>query len=186
MMPDSSSSQPPQATLSQVQSQPLPPAGSFATPAANSDSRVVKAVLITVAVFVGLAVIGAGVIGFGVWYLAKSVQHVPSATFTESDLGIAIYPGAEPSMRGSRAEIAGKTMLSAAYFTQDSTDKVMAFYKEKAGPNAQPITTRHSSGFRLVEATGEVTTVSVRRVSDKSGGETYIAITHLTENAASH
>jgi hypothetical protein len=155
-------------------------------PAPDSNSRVVKAVLITVAIFVGLGVIGVGTIGFAMWCFAKSVHEVPSATFTESDLGVAIYPGAEPSLRGSRAEMAGKTMLDAAYFTQDSMDKVMAFYKKKAGPNAQPITTSHSSGFRLSKATGDTTTVWIMRVPDESGGKTYIEIGHVTKTVALH
>lgn len=185
-MPDPSSDQPLQVISPQDFPQPAPPTGSFDAPASDSNSRVVKAVLITVAIFVGLGVIAVGVIGAGMWYFAKSIHNVPSATFTERDLGIAIYPGAEPSLRGSRAEIAGKTMLNATYLTPDSVDKVVAFYKEKAGPNAKLITTSHGSGLRLSGAAGDVTTVKVMRVPDESGGKTYIMIEHVTETAAPH
>jgi hypothetical protein len=175
-MPDLSSDQPAQDPSPKIYSQPLPPPESFRAPTHQSKSPVVKAVLITVAIFVGLGVIGAGILGFGAWYLAKSVHSVPSATFTEADLGIAIYPGAEPSLRGSRMELAGKTMLSATYITTDSAEKVIAFYNEKAGPSAHLITTSYGSEFRLSKAPGDFTTVKVMRVPDGSGGKTYITI----------
>ncbi len=175
-MPDSPSDQIPQEPSPKIYSEPLPPPESFGVHSGKSKSPVVKAVLITVAIFVGLGVIGVGILGFGAWYLAKSVHSVPSATFTASDLGIAIYPGAEPSLRGSRMELAGKTILSAAYITTDSADKVIAFYTEKAGPSAHFITTSHGSEFRLTNAPGDFTTVKVMRVPDGSGGRTYIMI----------
>ncbi len=185
-MPDPSNDQSPQVISPQAFPQPVPPAESLGAPATDSNSRVVKAVLITVAIFVGLGVIGVGVIGLGTWYFAKSFHNVPSATFTESDLGIAIYPGAEPSLRGSRARIAGKTILNATYITPDSTDKVIAFYKEKLGPDAHLITTSRGSGFRLSKADGDVTTVKIMKVPDESGGKTYILIEHVTDAATSH
>lgn len=180
-MPDSPSDQIPQEPSPRIYSQPLPPPESFGAATGKSKSPVVKAVLITVAIFVGLGVIGVGILGFGAWYLAKSVHSVPSATFTASDLGIAIYPGAEPSLRGSRAELAGKTMLSGTYITTDSADKVVAFYTEKAGPSAHIITTSYGSNFRLSKAAGDVITVKVMRVPDGPGGKTYITIAHISE-----
>ena len=183
-MPDSSSNQLPQATSPLVPSQPQPPQGSSGAPAASSDSRVVKAVLITVAVFIGLGVISVGVIGFGMWYITKSVQRVPSATFTESDLGIAIYPGAEPSMGGSRIEIAGKTMVNAIYFTRDSVDQVIAFYKEKGGPNARLHETKSGTQVRISAAAGNSIIVEIMRISDASGVRTRISILKATQAAA--
>jgi hypothetical protein len=171
---------------SQQPNVPVADQANFVSPGPDSNSKVAKAVLITVAIFVGLGIIGVGIIGIGTWYLAKSVHAVPSATFTESDLGIAIYPGAEPSLRGSRAEIAGKTMFDATYFTTDSMDKVIAFYNSKAGPTAHLSTTTHGSGFRLSKTAGDVTTVQVMRVPDESGGKTYIKIVHVTETVGSH
>ncbi len=185
-MPDSSSDQPPQVTSSQIYSQPLSPPESFAAPIHKSNSPVVKAVLIVVAIFVGLGVIGVGVVGFGVWYLAKSVHAVPSATFTERDLGIAIYPGAEPSLTGSRVEIGGRTVVSAVYFTRDSVDQVIAFYKDKAGITAHFLTTAHGSEFRLSAGLGNTTTVGIMRIPDASGGKTRIHIRHATQTAAPH
>ncbi len=179
-MLDSSSSQPPEGRSSNVYSEPLIRPEPIGTPARDSDSRVLRAVLVTAAIFIGLGFIAVGAVGFGVWYLAKSFHAVPSATFTENDLGIAIYPGAEPSLRGSRAELAGKTMVNATYITADSADKVIAFYKEKAGPSAHLTTTSRGSEFRVTGAAGEFTTVKVMRVPDGSGGETYIAIMRVT------
>lgn len=184
-MPDLSSDQP-RAASPQDYARPIYPPASPGAATPNSDSKVLKAVLITVAIFVGLGVIGVGVIGVGMWYVAKSVHTVPSASFTEDDLGIAIYPGAEPSLRGSRGELAGKTMLNATYFTPDPADKVIAFYQQKAGPNAHVLTTSHGSMFRVTRSAADVTTVSVMTVPDESGGKTYIRIGRITEAPASH
>lgn len=144
----------------------------------NPNSRVAKAVLITIAVFVGVGVIGAGAIGLGAWYLAKSMHNVPSSTFTKDDLGVAIYPGAEPSLTGSRGELAGRTLISATYFTSDSVEQVIAFYKEKAGPNASLTTRARGSEFRLTASAGNTTTIGIMRIPDSSGGKTFIRIRH--------
>ncbi|MGD0913471.1 MAG: hypothetical protein ABR928_16380 [Terracidiphilus sp.] len=184
-MTDPSSDQP-QAAPPQAYAQPIYPPSISGAPAPNSDSKVLKAVLITVAIFVGLGVIAVGVIGVGMWYVAKSVHEVPSASFTENDLGIAIYPGAEPSLHGSRAVLAGKTMLNATFITADPEDKVIVFYQQKAGPNASVVTTSHGSMFRVTRSAADVTTVSVMTVPDGSGGKTYIRIGRITEAPASH
>lgn len=174
----------PQISSQQPHTQLVPPEF-LGAPTPNPNSKVVKAVLITIAIFLGLGVIGFGVIGFGMWYLAKSVHRVPSAMFTESDLGIAIYPGAEPSMSGSRTEIAGKQLVNAAYFTRDSVDQVVAFYKEMAGSNARLTTTPHGARLRISAAAGVSIVVDIMRISDAAGGRTRISILKATQAATS-
>jgi hypothetical protein len=183
-MHDSTTAQLSQAASAQFYTQPVPQE-SAGVAAPDSSSRVIKAVLITVSVFVSLGVLGIGAIGAATWYFSKSVHNVPSATFTESDLGIPIYPGAEPSLRGSRGQFAGKSMLDAAYLTRDPADQVIAFYKQEAGPNAQLTTLSHGSELRLSRAEGDRTTVQIMSVPDGSGRLTYIKIMRLTEAAPS-
>jgi hypothetical protein len=184
-MPDSTENQDPQPTSSQTYTEPLAPPP-FCAPELKSGSTVLKAVLIVIAIFVGLGVIGAGIAGWGVWHLSKSVHEVPSATFTEKDLGIAIYPDDEPSMTGSRAELFGKTLVSARYFTPDSIDKVIAFYKEEAGPKVRIITDAQGTRLRIPETGGGSITVGIMRFPDASGGKTYIKILHTTQAPGSN
>jgi hypothetical protein len=190
-MPDSPGDEAAHVTSPQIYSQPLPPPESHGfpvhgVPAPNPNSRVVKAVLITVAVFIGLGVIGVGAVGLATWYFAKSIHNVPSATFTERGLGIAIYPGAEPSLRGSRAEIAGTSILSGTYFTKDTADQVIAFYKQRAGPSAHLSTTSYGSMFSVHTDAEDITTVKIVSVPGQSGRETYITITHRSKVTISH
>jgi hypothetical protein len=182
-MPDSPENQIPQIDPQPTYSQ-LSPLHVSDDPGPASNSKVVKAVLITVAVFVGLGVLGLGAVGFGTWYFARGIHRVPSATFSEAELGIAIYPGAEPSLNGTRSEIGGKAMVNGIYFTRDSADQVIAFYREKAGPKAQFTTTAGASRFRISLGGGGTTTVTIMRIPDPSGGLTSIRIVHLTQIAS--
>ncbi len=183
-MPASSTDQAFQPASPQIDAWRLSPPESLGAPAPHSNSRVLKAVLITVACFFGLGVLGVGAVGWATWYFARSIHNVPSAAFTESDLGIAIYPGAEPSLRGSRGQFAGKSMLDATYLTRDPVDQVIAFYTQKAGPAVRLTTLSHGSELRLSSANGDRTTVQIMSVPGGSGGLTYIRIMRVTEAAA--
>jgi hypothetical protein len=182
-MPVSSTDQTLQAASPHIEAQPLFPPEPFSAPAPRSNSRVVKAILITVACFFGLGVLAVGALGFATWHFARSIHAVPSATFSETDLGIAIYPGAEPSLHGSRGQFAGKSMLNATYLTRDPADQVIAFYQQKAGPTAHLTTLSHGSELRLSRAEGDRTTVQIMSLPAASGGLTYIRIMRVTEAA---
>lgn len=185
-MPVLRGDRPPEVSPALPYAQPIHPPGTFAAPPPSSNSKTVKAVLITIAVFVGLGVLAVGALGFATWYFGRSIHEVPSASFTASDLGIAIYPGAEPSLHGSRARIAGKSLLNATYYTADPVEQVVAFYKQKAGPKALPIASRRGSAFRVSTAAGDTTTVHIMRVPDEPGGTTYITIARVIDNPASN
>ena len=183
-MPDPPSDQPSPAPSRQAGSYPLYQGASYAAPASKSDDKIVTAVLITIGILVGFGVLALGAVGAGVWYLAKSIHTTPSASFTESELGVAIYPGAEPSLRGSRAEIAGKSILNATYYTSDPMEQVLAFYLLKAGPHARRTTTTRGSVFRISRSAGDFTTVQVSRIPNQPGGKTYIAIMRMANARA--
>lgn len=165
-------------------------------------SSALKIILIVVGVFFALGVIGAGIVGYGVYRFSKSVHKdangqitmntpfgavhtVPSATLTESDLGIAIYPGAEPDKNGVRMDMGGKTMITGNFLTSDSQDKVIAFYKDKAGPSAGLITT--ADGMEISQPNGAESSVGIRirQSAGAEGGKTRIIIQHVFQNAAS-
>jgi hypothetical protein len=185
-MSDSTSGQVPQPGSFQ----PVPPPVSAPPP--KSGSSALKIILIIVAVFVGLGIIGAGIVAYGVYRVAHAIHKDASGnitvstpkgtitansseTFTESDLGIAIYPGATQGKGGLRMTIAGKSMVTANFLTPDSPDKVIAFYKDKGGPNAQTMTT--SAGGMITTQNGASSvTVTVAQLASDNNGETQITI----------
>jgi hypothetical protein len=193
-MPDPTSSQVPPPGYQQVLApgsyQPVPPP--VGAPQPKSGSSALKIILIILAVFVGIGIIGAGIVGYGIYRVAHSIHkdadgnisvNTPkgtitansSDTFTESDLGIAIYPGATQGKGGLRMTIAGKTMVSANFLTPDSPDKVIAFYKDKAGPNAQTMTTGAGGMITMQNGSNSVT-VTVSQSASEHNGKTQITI----------
>ncbi|MGD1105485.1 MAG: hypothetical protein ABR865_00450 [Terracidiphilus sp.] len=193
-MPDPTNSQVPQPGSFQ----PVPPP--VGAPPPKSGSSALKIILIIVAVFVGLGIIGAGIIGYGVYRVAHSIHkeangeitvNTPkgtftansSDTFTESDLGIAIYPGATQGKGGLRMTIAGKSMVSANFLTPDSPDKVMAFYKDKAGPNAQTMNTGTGGMITLQNGSNSIT-VTVLQSASENNGQTQITIVNSSGSSS--
>ncbi|MGD0158571.1 MAG: hypothetical protein ABSB50_20975 [Terracidiphilus sp.] len=181
-MPDSIDSQVPQA----VPPQPV------AAPPPRSGSSALKIILIIVGIFVALGIACAGIVGYGIYRVAHAVHKdangnvtITTSTgsmtanenqqFTESDLGIAIYPGATQGKGGLKMTIAGKTMITANYLTPDSEDKVIAFYKDKAGPDAETITTGTGGVISMTNGSDAIT-VTVTQSPNENDGKTQIVI----------
>src|SRR5579863_209619 len=108
--------------------QPVPPP--VVVPPPKSGPSALKVILIIVAILVGLGMIGAGIVGYGIYRVAKSVHKDangeitintpkgaitadPNEKFTAADLGIAIYPGATQGKGGLRMTIGSKSMVTA-------------------------------------------------------------------------
>ncbi len=174
--------------------QPVPPP--VGAPPPKQGTSALKIILIIVAIFVGLGVIGAGIIGYGIYRVAKSVHKDangeitintpkgnisanPNETFTASDLGIAIYPGATQGKGGLRMTIGSKSMVTANFLTPDSPDKVMTFYKGLAGPNAQTMSTGNG-GIITIQNGSDSVTVTVNQSASENNGETQITIVNTT------
>lgn len=191
-MPDSPYNQAPQ--VGPVVPQAPQPVGLLPP---KSGPSVLKIVLIIVAVFVGLGLIGAGVIGYGIYRVARAVRTSPDGQISintpgggisantrqpvsQSDLGIAIYPGATQAKGSLHMNIGGKSMVTANYLTTDSKDQVMAFYKDKAGRNAQSMTTDNGGQITVVNGSDSIS-VTVFESSNMNGGKTQITIIHTSE-----
>jgi hypothetical protein len=174
--------------------QPVPPP--VAAPPPKSGPSALKIILIIVAIFAGLGIIGAGIIGYGVYRVAHSIHkdangeitintpkgaitENPNETITASDLGIAIYPGATQGKGSLRMTIGGKSMVTANFLTPDSPDKVFAFYKDKVGPNAQTMSTG-SGGIITMQSGSNSVTVTVAQSPNENNGETQITIVNTT------
>ena len=160
-----------------------------------------KIILIVVAVFVVLGVLGAGAAGFFAWRIAKS-SHVrqegdtvkvetPFGTMESSkdpdevvhNLGVEVYPGAEVLKEGAAvATFGGVHTVTANFESTDSLDKVANFYKSKF-PNAV-VTTSDEGHCTIVsndpknlvtiniEAEGDQTKIQISNVTRKSRGAT--------------
>jgi hypothetical protein len=205
-MPDSPDNQAPQVASSQSPSPPFqpvaapPPYQSVVVPPPKSGSSALKIVLIIVGVFVGLGILAAGVVGYGIYRVAHAIHksangqisiNAPGGGFSAnatqsvsaSDLGIAIYPGATQGKGSLHMTIAGKSMVTANYLTTDSKDQVFEFYKAQAGPNAQTMMT--DNGGEIIANNGsDSVTVTVRQSPNMNNGQTQFTIVH-TANASS-
>ncbi len=183
-MPDQPENQAPQIGSQQPYSPPPPQY--VGAPPAKSGSSALKIVLIIVAIFVGLGLIGAGAVGYGVWRFSRSMHTTSSDKFTESDLGIAIYPGAAPSKGGISMRMGRRKMVSAIYFTPDPLDQVIAFYKDKAGPDAHITTLPNVARILVPTIGGSSVTVEIAQTSGASGNKTRINIVHVSKTATSN
>jgi len=192
------SSYQPVTTPSQATGVPPPPA-----PAKSGGSSALKIILIILAVLVLLMVLVAGVIGYGI-YRVKKAFHTDSKTgettittpggsisanssmkFTSDELGTDVYPGAVPAKSGNmRMNLAGNSVVSAAFLTSDSKDLVVAFYKDKLGSEATSMDFGANSILSLKKGANEVVQVTISQEANQAGGETQIHISHTTSSQA--
>ncbi len=158
-----------------------PPAAYAAVPPKKSGSTL-KIVLIIVAVVV---VLGVGFVGIA-GYLGYRALHTAGNSFSlgkgadvsDSDLGVATYPGAARSANGGmKMNLAGNLVVSALYTTSDSVADVVAFYQGKL---PTPTTSQSGMSSTLSSATvdGNVKDGIVVTVSPNGQGSTQIVIVH--------
>ena len=160
--------------------QPYPP---VIYPPQKKGPSALKIVLIVVGIFVGLALIGVGLLSYGVYKVAKSSNMtVNTQPVSASDMGVALYPGAEQKAN-VRMTIAGENMLTATFLSSDSKDQVVAFYKSSLGPSAQAQTIFNETQFMLDKGAGESVTVKISSATGLQGGKTQIVIVHATPAA---
>ena len=200
--PPPSGSQPPPA-YEQVIVPPAPQAASayppapsqvYAAPSAsNSGNTLLKIILIVVAIFVGLGILVAAVIGFGAYKVSKAINlhkdggvsiSTPggditagnSVSISSGDLGLPDYPGAKRSSGGMRMKTPNGSLITATFTTSDSVEEVTNFYKGKMGGEASVMEAGNST--MLTGGTGDHDKKVVTITRDE--GETKIAIVHTT------
>lgn len=170
--------QPPQGyPLQPYPPQPYPP---VIYPPPKKGPSALKIVLIVVGIFVGLALIGVGLLSYGVYKVAKSSNMtVNTQPVSASDMGVALYPAAEQKAN-VRMTIVGQNMLTATFLTSDSQAQVIAFYQNSLGPSAQPQTIFNETQFTLDKGAGESVIVKISPAVGLQGGKTQIVIVHST------
>lgn len=150
---------------------PVPATVAAATPnnpaPAAQSSNALKIVLVIVAVVIGLGLLAAVSGAFIAWRIAHhthihndgdnvrvetpfgTVESTNNAADAVRELGIDVYPGAH-SMKGSAAtmSIGGMHTVAAEFESDDSVEKVGAFYKSRF-PNAH-VTTSEGDHYSIV------------------------------------
>ena len=133
---------------------PTAPAATPVAAAPTGGSSALKIILIVVAVIVGIGVLGVATVGVVGYRIARSAhlrqegKHVKVETpfgnvessqdpqQAAKDLGVDVYPGAEVQKNGASSATFGAIHTVTANFeSNDSVDKVCAFYKSRF-PNA--------------------------------------------------
>jgi hypothetical protein len=172
-------------------------------PSASSGTSAVKIILIVVAVFVGLGILGAGAFGFMVWRVARSV-HVSGSgdqmtmstpggtvnlnatqTYTASELGTDIYPGAQSIKGGMKMTLPTGSMVTGIFLTSDSKEQVVDFYKGKLGSAVSVMDTQDAAIITLGRGQQESVMVTISSKPSENDGKTKIAIIHTTNNKPS-
>jgi hypothetical protein len=174
-----------------------------AAPLASSGSSAVKIVLIIVAIFVGLGIIGAGLFGFAVWRVSRAIHvsgpggqvtmSTPGGTFTAnesktysaSELGVDIYPGALSAKGSMRMDLPTGSMVTGIFVTSDSKDQVVSYYKGKFGSEASVFETGEGAVLTLTKNPQESVMVTVTAKPSENEGKTQIAIVHTKSNKSS-
>jgi flagellar basal body-associated protein FliL len=141
----------------------VPPAPGPPTPAQGSGA--LKVILIVVAVIFVLGVLGIGTLVFVVRRVAQNshiqnrdgnvrvetpfgaVQSTNNPDEASRNLGVELYPGARV-LKGNTASIGGMHTVEAEFETDDSAEKVMAFYTTKF-PDAN-VTTKDQNHYNIV------------------------------------
>jgi hypothetical protein len=170
---------------------------------AKSGGNAVKIILIIVAVVVGLGILGLGVAGYAVYRVSRAI-HVngpggqvtmetpegkitanPSETFTASDLGTDLYPGAQSTRGSMRMQLPTGSMVTAVFLTSDSKQQVIDFYKSKLGSAASVMEISDRAMISINKGQQESVVVTITTNSSQDNGKTRITIMHTTSTKAS-
>ncbi len=171
-----------------------PPA---AQPASGGGSTALKIILIIVGVivFVIILIVGAvGYLGYRAVHAIKDAANgekvtIPGGnggsfsinsnkTYSASELGTDIYPGATSIRGGMKMDLPTGSMVTGVFTTSDSKDKVVAFYKDKLGAGSGLMDSDEAAVLSTKRGEKESVMVTVSNKANENDGKTKIAIVH--------
>ena len=186
-----------------VQTSPLgyaPSATPYATPPPPAQSGGALIILIVVGVFVLLGVVAAGVVGAFVWHATKAVSNAivhknsngdviintpggaitsgSASSISESDLGVALYPGATRGEGSMNMHTPAGSLISAVFVTSDSPSQVVDYYKSKIGGD---VSTMESGNSTVLTSAADSKNKVMVTVTANDNGKTRIRILHTTK-----
>ncbi|MGD0939611.1 MAG: hypothetical protein ABR905_07845 [Terracidiphilus sp.] len=165
----------------------------------KSGSSTIKIILIIVAIVVGLGILGLGAIGFIGYRMVKNTHVDPSGKVTmntpagaismtpdeninASELGVDVYPGAQPTHKGMRMSMPNASGVQLEFLTSDTPEQVLAFYKSKMGSAAVVVSLFGQSSVQLQISKEESVQVKISANSKLDEGKTRISIMHMKKN----
>ncbi len=168
----------------------------------KSGGNAVKIILIIVAVVVGVAILGFGMAGYTAYRIARSI-HVngpggqvmmetpagkmtvnPSETFSASDLGTDLYPGAQSTRGGMRMQMPTGSMVTGVFLTADSKQQVIDFYKGKLGGAAVVMESSEGAVISVNKGQQESIVVTITARPSQDEGKTRVTILHTISTKA--
>jgi flagellar basal body-associated protein FliL len=170
----------------------IPATAASAPVAPPQGNSALKVILIVVAVVIALGILGIGTLTFIVHRIAHNrrvsnrdgnvqvetpfgtVQSTNNPDEAVRNLGIDPYPGARV-LEGNSATIGGMHTVQAQFESDDSADKVMAFYSSKL-PNAK-VNTKDQNHYTIV-STDKKNIVTINITSE--GSKTRINMATVT------
>lgn len=173
---------------------PSYPGGMAPVPAKSGGA--LKIILIVVAIFVGLGVLGAAAVGFTAWRVMHAIHTSGSngdisidtpggkistsstESYSSSELGTDIYPGAQTGKGSMRMSLPTGSVITAIYTTSDSKDQVVNYYKSRLGSDASVFDNANSAVLSLQKGPKETVMVTVSQNGSQDDGKTRISIMH--------
>ena len=175
------------------------PAISPGPAAPKTGSSAVKIILIVVAVLVVFGILGIATLGIIGMRIARSahvskdgnrvkidtafgsVDTTKDPQQMAKDLGVEVYPGAQPQANGSASATFGNVHTTSAVFTSsDPVDKVCDFYRLKF-PNAMSSTSSQIRCTIVAGDQGNMITVNI----ESGGDSTKIQISSVNKTSTS-
>jgi hypothetical protein len=182
---------------------PIPPAATFSTPGtiaappAAGGNNALKVILIVVGVVVLIGILGLAAAGSFAWRMAHrahihqdgdnvnvqtpfgNVEANKDPAEAARNLGVDLYPGAEVHKNGAAsATFGGMRTVSLTAESDDSIDKVAAYYKAKF-PNAMVSTSQSGHCTIVSNEHGNLVTINI----ENSGGKTKIQIANVRKGS---
>ena len=189
-----SSAQAPAVSSGAPSSSARPTSTATAQPVPSQGGSALKVVLIVVGVIVLIGILGVASISFVAWRVARhthvrqegdnvrvetpfgTVESTKDPQQAARNLGVDLYPGAKVLKDGAAsASFGGVHTVSVNMETDDSVDKVTAFYKSKF-PNAMVSTSSTNESSIVSNDRKNVITINIRAEGDR----TKISITNVS------
>jgi hypothetical protein len=107
----------------------------------------------------------------------RSSTHFSSGVATAAELGVDVYPGAQPSSAADRRDSTGSTVVSQSFVSNDRMDLVINFYKARMVGQASIYAS--GNGVVVSISTNSQDLIQVA-IAPGPGAQTRIVITHTT------
>jgi hypothetical protein len=185
---------------------PVPYSQPYAPPSAappSSGGSALKIILIIVAVFIGLGILGVAIFSFTMWRVARAI-HVEgngdkmtlqtpggtistsqSKTYSAAELGTDIYPGAQNGHGSMKMDLPTGSMVTGIFVTSDSKDQVLDFYKSRFGSGASVMDTGETAILTIKKGEQESVMVTISQKASEANGKTRISIMHTKTSKGS-